>query len=320
MPVHRWIPRLSITLPYLAIIVLWSTTPLGMKWSTEGIDYMLGVSGRMVIGLLLCTLALAAFRRPLPVDRRSWAAFVVAGLALFIAMSCTYWGARFIPSGWIALVFALNPIITAVLAAYWLQERSLTASRLVGLGLGLAGIALIFADGFRVGQEAVLGLLAVLAAVTAHSTGAVAVKRLNPGHSGLVVTTGALVIAVPLFLSGWALTASGIPETIPPRTAGAILYLGVFGSFAGFILYFHLLRQVEASRVALIPLITPVTALFIGHWVNQEPLLPRVLVGAGCIVIGLLIFEWHGLRRGWRRNQRSGSRFAEPSTERPTSP
>jgi drug/metabolite transporter (DMT)-like permease len=72
------------------------------------------------------------------------------------------------------------------------------------------------------------------------------------------------------------------------------LYLSLFGSVFGFSLYFHVLKHVEATRVALIALITPITSLALGHFLNQEPITFNILLGAALIVSGLAVFELGG--------------------------
>ncbi len=59
----------------------------------------------------------------------------------------------------------------------------------------------------------------------------------------------ALLIAVPLYLLNWALLDGALPTELEPRTTLSIVYLAVFGSALGFILYYHvLLFQFRALR------------------------------------------------------------------------
>ncbi|NPA71768.1 MAG: EamA family transporter, partial [Gammaproteobacteria bacterium] len=64
------------------------------------------------------------------------------------------------------------------------------------------------------------------------------------------------------------------------------------GSVIGFLLYFYLIKNVDAMKVALIPVITPVFAIFIGHTVNNEPLSATLWLGTGIVLIGLILFQW----------------------------
>jgi len=91
-----------------------------------------------------------------------------------------------------------------------------------------------------------------------------------------------------------------LPRALPLRTGGAIAYLGVFGSAIGFALYFYVVRHLEASKVALITLITPVAALMLGHWLNGEAIGPRLAAGTGLILAGLAAHQhgaWQVLHR-----------------------
>jgi drug/metabolite transporter (DMT)-like permease len=113
-------------------------------------------------------------------------------------------------------------------------------------------------------------------------------------------TTGALAVTVPL--SGISLLLLGDwPAQIPTRSALAMLYLGVFGSAIGFSLYYHLIKRMEAGRVALITLITPVTALVLGMTLNSERLTLKIVAGSMLILLGLALYEWKLLVSKGRR-------------------
>ena len=273
------------------MIIIWTTTPLAIKWSGEGVGFLFGVTGRMVIGAVLALVSLALVRVELPWNRDARRVYLAAGLGIFGTMSCVYWSAQFIPSGWISVIFGLTPMATGVMAFYCLGEASLSRHRLLGMVLGAVGLAVIFGRGAGLGDGAVEGVLVVLLAMMLHSASSVWVKSLNQGLPGMSVATGGLLVAVPLFLATWFLTGSTWPSEISSRAVWSILYLAFFGSVIGFGLYFFVLRHVEATRTALITLITPVTALLLGHWLNDEPLGWRIWLGTTLILAGLVSFE-----------------------------
>ena len=97
---------------------------------------------------------------------------------------------------------------------------------------------------------------------------------------------------MPLFLLNWALLDGELPTELEPRTSSSIVHLAVFGSALEFMLYYHVLRHVEASRVALITLMTPVLPLFLGQAVNGETIGPRELSGTALILAGLACYQW----------------------------
>jgi drug/metabolite transporter (DMT)-like permease len=57
-------------------------------------------------------------------------------------------------------------------------------------------------------------------------------------------------------------------------------------------LYFYVLKHVQASKVALITLMTPVSALFIGQGFNGEHITANVWYGTGVILAALVVHQW----------------------------
>ena len=283
---------MSVPAAYLGVVIIWGTTPLAIKWSGEGVGYLFGVTGRMVIGVILALLVLNLMRLRLPWHQQARRTYLFAGLGIFLAMTSIYWAAQWIPSGWVAVVFGVTPIATGMMARIWLTEQGLTPVRLLAMLVALCGLGLVFASGIEQSKQTALGVAGVLVSVLFHSASAVWVKRINAGLHGLVVTTGGLLVATPLFLLSWFLQGGEWPTIIEVRTVSAIAYLGVVGSVLGFALYFYILRHVETTRVALITLVTPVIALLIGHWLNGEAVEAKVWLGGLLIMLGLLGFEF----------------------------
>lgn len=282
---------MSVPAAYLGVILIWTTTPLAIKWSGEGPGFLFGVTGRMVIGATLALLLLRLFGVAMSWHRQACLTYLTAGLGIYSAMLCVYWSSQYIPSGWISVIFGLSPIVTGVMAYYWLGDRDVGAAKVIGMLVGVAGLAVIFVSGRELGGNAVHGIAGVLLATLFHSASSVWVKRLNQSLHGMSVATGGLLVAAPLFLLTWSLGDAGWPVQLPERALFAIVYLAFFGSVLGFALYYFVLRNIAATRVALITLITPVTALMLGHWLNSEPLGWRLWLGTAMIMLGLLSFE-----------------------------
>ena len=275
---------------YLTVIFIWSTTPLGIQWSGAAVGYQFGVALRMAIGLVLLWVIVRLFRLPLPWDRRHLQVYLTGGIPLFLAMSSVYWSAQAIPSGWISVIFGLTPIFTSLFAAMLLGERSFTVARTLGMLLGLGGLTVVFSESLEIHPKAWIGVLGVCFASLIHSLGAVLLKKLKANVHPISVTTGSLIIATPLFMVNSL--AHGLPEAIPTKSLLAILYLAVMGTAIGFPLYYYCLSRLHAERVALITLITPVTALLLGSWLNQESIGQRIWAGTVLVIAGLSIYEY----------------------------
>ena len=283
---------MSLPAAFISVILIWSTTPLAIKWSALGAGASFAVLARMAIGTLLCALLLLALRARFPWHRKARLTYVAGGLSMFGAMSLTYWSAQYVNSGVISVLFGLSPMMTGLGAAYWLEERALAPEKIAAMVLGLCGLALVFHGNFGLGPGAVKGIGVLLVAVGVQSLGLVWIKRIGDDSSPVAINLGTLLVALPLFFAVWWLADGQWPTHISARAGEAILYLGVFGSVFGFVLYYYMIKHMETGRVALITLVTPVIALLLGHGLNAETVPASVWLGTACIALGLSLHQW----------------------------
>ncbi len=283
---------MSVPAAYLGIIIIWSTTPLAIKWSGDGAGFLFGVTARMLIGAAVSTLLVFLLSRRIPLHREARWTYAAAGLGIYGAMMCVYWGSQFIPSGLISVIFGLTPIVTGVLASLFLHERGFTPSKITGIVIGMAGLVIIFGTGIKLGENAFYGIAATLLSMLIHSISTVWVKSISARLPALAVVNGGLLAAAPLYLITWWLFGGAWPETIPVHAAASIGYLAVFGSVFGFFMFYYVLKHIDASRVALVTLITPVLALLLGQSLNHEVIEPVVWLGTCCILLGMSIYQW----------------------------
>ena len=152
---------MRVIIAYLTVILIWSTTPLGIKWSGDSISFLFGVSSRMALGCVLAMLAVWWWKVPFgkhPHARRAW---LVSGLGIYVAMLGSYWGATYIPSGWTSVVWGTAPIFTGILAKVYLGE-TLSWNRISGLLLSFTGLVVIFVRSTEIGPLAWVGVCLTL--------------------------------------------------------------------------------------------------------------------------------------------------------------
>ena len=300
---------MSMPAAFLGVILIWSTTPLAIQWSSEGGGFLFGVAARMWLGALFCLALMGIFSVPLPRHRAALHTYLAAGLGIFGAMFCVYWGAQFIPSGLISVLYGLTPMMTGICAALWLQESAFSPARILGMLMGLGGLLVIFGQGFADQHIAVAGIVGVLMSVLLHSISSVWVKRIGAEVPAMAVAGGGMLVAAPLYFMAWLLLDGHAPVALTPRAGAAILYLSLIGSVVGFVLFYYVLKRMAASRIALITLVTPVLALWIGHVLNGEVIDARLWMGAALILAGLAVHQWGD--RAWLRISRHETTLEE---------
>jgi drug/metabolite transporter (DMT)-like permease len=283
---------MRIYLAYISIILLWATTPLAIKWSGEGPGFLFGATSRMVVGLVCILLMMCLSKQRMLWNRKALQTYLAVTLQIYGSMLAVYWAAQFIPSGWISVIFGLLPLMTALLAAVWLKERSLTPGKLLAYALGIGGLWIMFGSALQLGHDAVLGIAGVLVSAFFQAASSVWIKRIDANIPALSQVTGGLLLSVPVYLITWAVFDGHWPVEISPISLASIVYLGAIATTFGFVLYYYLLIHHSATKVALVTLVSPVMALLLGHAVNHEPLTMKVATGTLLILGALLVHEF----------------------------
>ncbi|MEO5330906.1 MAG: DMT family transporter [Magnetococcus sp. YQC-5] len=282
---------MPIWMAFVTLTLLWGSTPLAVQWSQDGVGYLFAATARMAIGVVLFLLLIPWLkRRPAP-PRQVVMVAMISGLSMFVSMFGVYWGAQYVPSGWIAVLFGLGPILTGIMAATWLKEP-FPKEKILGSLLGLIGLMLFFFQGESLGEQAPKGIAAIIGAVIIYAAGNIGIKRWNHNISPFWVTAGSLWVAFPFFLASWLLAEIPWPVNIPVRTGTAILYLGLVANGIGFVCFYYLLSRVSAANATLVTLTAPAVALWIGAAFNQEPIHGSLVVGTLFILGGLSLFQW----------------------------
>ncbi|MDP7592324.1 MAG: DMT family transporter [Litorilituus sp.] len=284
---------MQVSIAYLAVLLIWSTTPLGIVWSSESISPSMAVLLRMVIALILGGAIIFIKRISLPWHKQAIRLYSYSALGVFGGMTFSYLAAQYISSGVLSLTFGLAPVLSAIFAQRILAEPTISTLRKLAMLLSFSGLAIVCSDNFSLQANSYLGLLYVLIAVSLFSLSGVLVKSISLVIHPMATTVGALSIATPLFFITWLLLDGSLPvEQWQLRSIWATLYLGVFGSLIGFFAYFYVLQKLSASTVALITLITPVVALTLGTVFNDEMLNNKIIFGAFLVIAGLAFYYW----------------------------
>ncbi len=284
---------MQVSIAYLAVLLIWSTTPLGIVWSSETINPTMAVLLRMLIAVVLGSLIIFIRKIVLPWHKQAIRLYTFSALGIFGGMAFTYLAARYLSSGVLSLVFGLAPVFSAILARRILDEPKISVVRKLSMLLSFIGLALVCADNFSLKGDSIYGLIFILAAVFLFSLSAVLVKSISLAIHPLSTTVGALTVSLPLFILNWLLLDGSLDTSDwQLRSVWATIYLGVFGSLIGFFAYFFVLQKLTASTVALITLVTPIIALSLGAVLNNEVISNKILLGAFLVILGLALYHW----------------------------
>jgi drug/metabolite transporter (DMT)-like permease len=275
---------------FITVLIVWSTTPLAIKLSAMGASSLFAASMRMCIAALFCILILYVKNQNLNFIK-FWKNYILAGLGIFVTLGLVYISAVHISSGMIAIIFALTPLLTGIIANIILQNKEFDRHKLFATLLGFAGMVIIFFEY----QDFTLDLhylFLLFVAMSFQAFVSVKLKSLKSSATALQTTTGGILISVPLFLLSFLMFETDVPA-MSTTAVFSTVYLALFGSVLGFVSYYYLIQHVSVLTVGIIPLITPIFALILGYYANDEVLTYIQIIGFVVVSIALMYYQFY---------------------------
>jgi len=283
-----------ILLPFLLITLIWSSTWIVIKGQLGTVPPIWSVSYRF----LLSAAAMFGLARLAGVDvrldrRGHGLALLLAVLQFVLNYNLVYAAELYVTSGLVAVVFALLIVPNAGLARLFFGAK-VGARFLLGSGIALAGVALLFVQEVRAAGPAphavLVGLGFTLAAVLGASGGNVmqlleAVKtRSIAAMLGWAMLYGGLIDAA----LAWLLYG---PPVFEPRLSYwlELLYLSIVASALAFWLYYRIIRAVGPARAAYSSVLIPIVAMAISTIAEHYVWSPIAIAGGLLAIAGLVI-------------------------------
>ncbi|MGZ5236550.1 MAG: DMT family transporter [Caldimonas sp.] len=265
----------------IVLAALWGGSFLFMRLAVPAFGPV-AVAALRVAGASLMLLPLLALRGEFGALLKHWRPIAVVGLtnsALpFLAFA---YAAISIDSGVLAIFNSATPLFAAVIAWLWLVDR-MTPWRVVGLGIGFAGVVWIAA--YKAGLHGggtVWAILACLGATLCYGVSPSLTKRYLGGVAPLAVATGSQV-AASAFL---AVPAAFAWPTVAPAAALwlVIAALAFFCTGLAYILYFRLIANAGPTNAVTVTYLVPIFAVTWGGLFLGETLTWPLV--AGCAVV-----------------------------------
>jgi drug/metabolite transporter (DMT)-like permease len=207
-------------------------------------------------------------------------------------MGLVAWAEQTIPSGIAALLIALMPMWLAIFGLVLLGER-LPRAGVIGIAVGVVGVAILAWPTAGVDDLDPAGLLALLISPICWSLGSIYAARraVLPAPAlfatGLEMVAGGLALLVAGAVVGELATFD--VAAVSAESWGGLLYLLFVGSLVGYTTFAWLLTVAPLSRVATYAYVNPVVAVILGALILGEPLSPRTLVASVVIVAAVVL-------------------------------
>jgi drug/metabolite transporter (DMT)-like permease len=268
------------------LVIVWGISWPIYKIALEYTPPLLFAGLRTFIGGMLLIVAFWSKRKQIR-WKETWPIYLISSVfnvALFYGLQTV--GMMHMPSGLFSVIVYLQPVLVGIMAWLWLGE-SMTALKVVGLIIGVLGVAAVSAGGLS-GHIAVLGIVLALMTAVTWAIGTVYVKKVSLRVDSI------WLVAFQCMFGGVALTAVGsVTEKWSDIVWNEHYVIGlvfgiVLGISASWVVYFKLVNSGDASKVASYTFLVPLISVVSGALFLNESFSIYLLVGL--ILIGISIY------------------------------
>jgi drug/metabolite transporter (DMT)-like permease len=267
----------------------WGCGFLFIKLVGDGLPLTVIAASRALLAAAALMLAVALINQSILPSGREWRDWLVLGTVngwgpnLLVAYALLH-----MDSGPAALIQASGPLLTALLAHAFLAGERLTAARLVGVVVGMAGAALLIGPKAFAGGGTTLGVLAMVVLTLGYAIGNVYARtitnavpiRMALGQQTVSAIIGLLIALVAAGPAGFA----GVGGHAP-----ALLALGLFSTALPIWIFMRLITASGPTKAAMAGYLVPVTAVTLGVLVLGEPVVPQQILGGAIVLLGVAI-------------------------------
>ena len=268
----------------MALGIIWGMPYLFIRLAVQEISPWVVAWGRITLAALVL-LPMAWHRgalRGLGAHKVAIGTFALVEFAIPFSVIST--AERWIPSSIAGILLAAAPLTITVISRLFGVHERLGPWRLLGLLLGLAGVAVLLGFGTVSGARGWLGFGLVLLATVGYATGALIIQRHFHRIDSLGPVAASLTVASVLLLLPAAIS---FPTHMPSAVAlSSIAVLGLICTACAMLLLFSLIRHVGAARASIVTYINPVVAALLGVAILHERLGAGGVPGVALILLG----------------------------------
>jgi drug/metabolite transporter (DMT)-like permease len=287
-PDRRWLDSLLAWY----FVSVWGSGFIATKIGLQYAAPFTFLSLRYAFGIA-CLIPLVLYMRPTwPGSRAELGHVLAAGLLMHAAQLGGSHYAQYLgmPAGITALVLAVQPLLTALIAARWMGER-LSRRQWLGVALGLAGVALVVWHKVDVRAITLASLAAVGISLVCITVGTlyqrVFCPRVDLYAAALLQFAISLAVLAPL---AWAV--EGMRIVWAWQMLAAIAFLVILASILGVNALHTLMRHGEATKVTSLMYLTPIIAVVLELMIFGVVPTPLSIAGIAVTCLGVAMVAW----------------------------
>jgi drug/metabolite transporter (DMT)-like permease len=290
------------------VALIWGSSFMLIRIGVEAVHPVHLVLIRVGIAAVGLSLVVVLTRQVIPHDWRLILAMVAVGIGNnAIPFTLISWGEQSVESGLTSVLQSTAALFALVVAHFAFKDERITPRKLIGLGLGFAGIVVLASRNWQDGQivtGSFLGQIAIVVASLSYAIfTAVSRKILSTGTVAPIVLA-AITMLSATFAEALLVLLGGITGNMPLQTPThlsldaltAVLVLGVLNTFIAYLMFYEVVKGLGAARAAMVTYVVPAVGLILEVVFLGEVLDIRIVLGAGLIFAGIGIVNLKFLR------------------------
>ncbi|GGB52895.1 membrane protein [Roseibium aquae] len=275
---------------YAATVFAWGFSWIAMKGQVGPIPPEISVFWRFVLAAAVMVVwsLIRGVRLTFPL--KTHLRFAALGALIFSTnFTLFYYGAAYLASGMLAVVFSTASVFNLVLGFVFLGQRIKPLTLIAGL-LGFGGIALIFWPkimGTTLDLEVATGLALCIAGTLSFCLGNIVSASTQTSGVGVTPATtwgmiyGAVLLGLFSLMKGHSFAVEMTAEYI-----GTLVYLAIVASVVAFGAYLTLLGRIGSARAGYATVLFPLVALTVSTLFEGYTWSASALLGVVCVIAG----------------------------------
>lgn len=300
-------------LPYIAlaaVCIIWGTTYLALRVAVLHFPpFLFTIIRQTTAGIMLLSIIFiwgkAAFPSRTDLGRQAIAGFFMISMGNGLVA----WAEMYIPSGVAAIICSLMPVLVILINVTIHRDERPTVPIIAGVGLGLAGIIMMFSEHLAglSKSEYIMGIVLTFGAVVAWAGGSIWIKKRNM-ESNPFVNAGLQMFFGGLLLIPFSLAFDDMSRVaISSEVVWSMSYLIIFGSLIAYASYAYALRKLPMTIVSLYAYINPLVAVVLGWLVLGETLNMKIWLSILLTITGIYIVnKGYQLAKIWKTQFTTG--------------
>jgi drug/metabolite transporter (DMT)-like permease len=276
---------------------LWGSSYLFIKIGVDaGLTPFTLVAVRLLFGFLLLAGVVLVAREALPRRLTMYGhLFVMAILSVALPFSLITWAEQSVDSTLAATLNASVPLFVIPIAAIVLIDEKISTNKVIGVMVGFIGVAILvgFDPGVLAGTD-VTAALALIGSSISYAAGGVYARRFATGLRPMIPAM--VQVGFALLITAVMALLFESPLAFPWRFDAilAVIWLGLLGSGAAYLVFFRLLGRWGATRTSLVAYLLPVYGIALGAMVLNEKVDARLVLGTLLVIAGIALVNLRG--------------------------